>query len=112
MKKFINDPFDFVEELTEGIIKAHGDYYRADKGDLRIIVRQDAPIKGKVAIATGGGSGHLPVFMGYVGKGLADGACIGNVFSSPSAGQMKRVTKAIDGGAPLSGRHDELQFCC
>lgn len=71
MKKFINDPFDFVEELTEGIIKAHGDYYRADKGDLRIIVRQDAPIKGKVAIATGGGSGHLPVFMGYVGKGLA-----------------------------------------
>ena len=99
MKKFINDPFDFVEELTEGIIKAHGDYYRADKGDLRIIVRQDAPIKGKVAIATGGGSGHLPVFMGYVGKGLADGACIGNVFSSPSAGQMKRVTKAIDGGA-------------
>ena len=46
MKKFINDPFDFVEELTEGIIKAHGDYYRADNGDLRIIVRQDAPIKG------------------------------------------------------------------
>ena len=115
MKKFIDDPFDFVEELTEGIIKAHGDYYRADKGDLRIIVRQDAPIKGKVAIATGGGSGHLPVFMGYVGKGLADGACIGNVFSSPSAGQMKRVTKAIDGGAGvlyLYGRYqgDMMNF--
>ena len=115
MKKFINDPFDFVEELTEGIIKAHGDYYRADKGDLRIIVRQDAPINGKVAIATGGGSGHLPVFMGYVGKGLADGACIGNVFSSPSAGQMKRVTKAIDGGAGvlyLYGRYqgDMMNF--
>ena len=115
MKKFINDPFDFVEELTEGIIKAHGDYYRADKGDLRIIVRQDAPIKGKVAIATGGGSGHLPVFMGYVGKGLADGACIGNVFSSPSAGQMKRVTKALDGGAGvlyLYGRYqgDMMNF--
>ena len=115
MKKFINDPFDFVEELTEGIIKAHCDYYRADKGDLRIIVRQDAPIKGKVAIATGGGSGHLPVFMGYVGKGLADGACIGNVFSSPSAGQMKRVTKAIDGGAGvlyLYGRYqgDMMNF--
>ena len=115
MKKFINDPFDFVEELTEGIIKAHGDYYRADKGDVRIIVRQDAPIKGKVAIATGGGSGHLPVFMGYVGKGLADGACIGNVFSSPSAGQMKRVTKAIDGGAGvlyLYGRYqgDMMNF--
>ena len=82
---------------------------------MRIIVRQDAPIKGKVAIATGGGSGHLPVFMGYVGKGLADGACIGNVFSSPSAGQMKRVTKAIDGGAGvlyLYGRYqgDMMNF--
>ena len=115
MKKFINDPFDFVEELTEGIINAHPDYYRAENGDLRVIVRQDAPVKGKVAIATGGGSGHLPVFMGYVGKGLADGACIGNVFSSPSAGQMKRVTKAIDGGAGvlyLYGRYqgDMMNF--
>lgn len=115
MKKFINDPFDFVEELTEGIIHAHPDYYRAENGDLRVIVRQDAPVKGKVAIATGGGSGHLPVFMGYVGKGLADGACIGNVFSSPSAGQMKRVTKAIDSGAGvlyLYGRYqgDMMNF--
>ena len=115
MKKFINDPFDFVEELTEGIIHAHPDYYRAENGDLRVIVRQDAPVKGKVALATGGGSGHLPVFMGYVGKGLADGACIGNVFSSPSAGQMKRVTKAIDSGAGvlyLYGRYqgDMMNF--
>ena len=82
---------------------------------MRVIVRQDAPVKGKVAIATGGGSGHLPVFMGYVGKGLADGACIGNVFSSPSAGQMKRVTKAIDSGAGvlyLYGRYqgDMMNF--
>ena len=115
MKKFIKDPFYFVEELTEGIIHAHPDYYRAENGDLRVIVRQDAPVKGKVAIATGGGSGHLPVFMGYVGKGLADGACIGNVFSSPSAGQMKRVTKAIDSGAGvlyLYGRYqgDMMNF--
>lgn len=111
----VKDPFDFVEELTEGIIHAHPDYYRAENGDLRVIVRQDAPVKGKVAIATGGGSGHLPVFMGYVGKGLADGACIGNVFSSPSAGQMKRVTKAIDSGAGvlyLYGRYqgDMMNF--
>lgn len=98
MKKFLNDPFDFVDEMSEGIIKAHPQDYRAENGDLRVIVRADAPVRGKVAIATGGGSGHLPVFMGYVGKGLADGACIGNVFSSPSTGQMKRVTKAIDGG--------------
>ena len=115
MKKFINDPFDFVDELTEGIVKAHPESFRAEKGDLRVIVRADAPVKGKVAIATGGGSGHLPVFMGYVGKGLADGASIGNVFSSPSTGQMKRVTKAIDGGAGvlyLYGRYqgDMMNF--
>lgn len=98
MKKFINDPFDFVEEMTDGILQAHPNYYKAVGGDLRVIVRADAPLNGKVAIATGGGSGHLPIFMGYVGKGLADGAAIGNVFSSPSTGQMLRVTKAIEGG--------------
>ncbi len=115
MKKIINDPFDFVEEMTEGILKAHKKDYRAENGDLRVIVRADAPVKGKVAIATGGGSGHLPVFMGYVGPGLADGAAIGNVFSSPSTGQMYRVTKAIDGGAGvlyLYGRYqgDMMNF--
>ena len=98
MKKILNDPFEFVDEMTEGILKAHPEYYRAENDDLRVIVRADAPAKDKVAIATGGGSGHLPVFMGYVGKGLADGAAIGNVFSSPSSGQMLRVTKAVDGG--------------
>lgn len=115
MKKFINSPFEFVDELTEGILKAHPDYFRCVDGDLRAIVRADGPVAGKVAIATGGGSGHLPVFMGYVGKGLADGACIGNVFSSPSTGQMKRVTKAIDAGAGvlyLYGRYqgDMMNF--
>ncbi len=98
MKKIINDPFDFVEEMMKGILKAHKNDYVAVDEDLRVIVRADAPVKGKVAIATGGGSGHLPVFMGYVGPGLADGAAIGNVFSSPSTGQMLRVTKAIDAG--------------
>lgn len=66
---------------------------------LRELVRADAPKRGKVAIATGGGSGHLPVFIGYVGKGLCDGVAIGNVFASPSAQQMYNVTKAINGGA-------------
>ena len=99
MKKIINDPMAVVDEMMEGILKAHGQSLRAADGDLRAIVRADAPVKGKVAIATGGGSGHLPVFMGYVGKGLADGASIGNVFSSPTTGQMLKVTKAIHGGA-------------
>jgi len=98
MKKILNDPFDFVDEMMEGIIKAHLDSFRAVDGDLRVIVHANAPIKNKVAIASGGGSGHLPVFMGYIGKGLIDGASIGNVFSSPSTNQMLNVTKAIDGG--------------
>jgi len=98
MKKIINDPFRVVDEMMEGILKAHPQNLRAAGGDLRAIVRADAPVMGKVAIATGGGSGHLPVFMGYVGKGLVDGASIGNVFSSPTTKQMLKVTRGIDGG--------------
>src|ERR1700681_590547 len=95
MQKLINRPDDFVDEMLEGILAAHPDQLRRGD-DPRAIVRADAPVRGKVAIATGGGSGHLPVFMGYVGRGLADGAAIGNVFASPSADQMLAVTKAID----------------
>jgi len=62
-------------------------------------MRADAPVDGKVAIVTGGGSGHLPVFMGYVGRGLLDGAAIGNVFASPSVNQMLALTRAVHGGA-------------
>jgi dihydroxyacetone kinase len=68
-------------------------------GDARALVRADAPVPGKVALATGGGSGHLPVFLGYVGKGLLDGCAVGNVFSSPNPEQMLEVTRAIHGGA-------------
>jgi phosphoenolpyruvate---glycerone phosphotransferase subunit DhaK len=98
MKKMINDPLTVVDEMLEGILKAHPLALKSAGGDLRAIVRIDAPVKEKVGIATGGGSGHLPVFMGYVGKGLIDGASIGNVFSSPTTGQMLKVTKAINGG--------------
>ena len=99
MKKIINDPFAVVDEMLEGIILAHGDRLRLVGDDKRAVVRADAPVPGKVGIVTGGGSGHLPVFMGYVGKGLADGASIGNVFSSPTVDQMLAATKAVDGGA-------------
>lgn len=99
MKKIINDPFAVVDEMLEGIILAHPGDLRLVGEDRRAVVRADAPIQGKVGIATGGGSGHLPVFMGYVGKGLVDGCSIGNVFSSPTAEQMLAATKAIDGGA-------------
>ncbi len=99
MKKIINDPFAFVDEMLEGILLAHPDQLRLVGPDKRVVVRTDAPIQGKVGIATGGGSGHLPVFMGYVGKGLVDGCSIGNVFSSPTVEQMLAATQAIHGGA-------------
>src|SRR3954468_23827496 len=98
MQKLINRPDDFVDEMLEGVLAAHPDQLKRGR-DARSIVRADAPIKGKVAIATGGGSGHLPVFMGYVGRGLADGVAVGNVFASPSAEQMLAVARAVEGGA-------------
>jgi phosphoenolpyruvate---glycerone phosphotransferase subunit DhaK len=97
MQKILNDPEAFVDEMLEGILAAHPDQLRMP--GARAIVRADAPVPGKVAIATGGGSGHLPVFMGYVGRGLIDGAAIGNVFASPSSDQMLEVTRAISAGA-------------
>lgn len=98
MKKFINKPEDFVDEMLEGILAAHPDQLKNVADDLRCIVRADAPKKGKVALATGGGSGHLPLFLGYVGQGMLDGCAVGGVFQSPSSEQALEVTKAIDGG--------------
>lgn len=97
MKKIINQPANFVPEMLEGLLKAHPDQLGYES-ELQCIVRADAPVQGKVALATGGGSGHLPVFLGYVGKGLLDGCAVGDVFNSPSADQMLTVTKRIHGG--------------
>lgn len=99
MKKFINKPEAFVDEMLQGILAAHADQLKHAAGDLRCIVRADAPVQGKVGLATGGGSGHLPLFLGYVGAGMLDGCSVGGVFQSPSAEQMLEVTKAIDSGA-------------
>lgn len=99
MKKIINDVEAFVDEVIEGILLAHPDALRAATGDKRALVRRDAGTKGRVGIVTGGGSGHLPLFLGYVGQGLASGVAVGNVFSSPSAQQIYAATKASDAGA-------------
>lgn len=97
MKKIMNAPANFVPEMLDGLLLAHPDQLaRAD--DPYCIVRTDAPVQGKVALATGGGSGHLPVFLGYVGKGLLDGCAVGDVFASPSSEQMLTTTRAIHGG--------------
>ncbi|QYH35173.1 dihydroxyacetone kinase subunit DhaK [Salinibacterium sp. M195] len=99
MRKIINDPDRFVDEMIEGIVLAHPEKVRLASTDPRVLVRTDAPVKGKVGIVTGGGSGHLPLFKGYVGAGLCSGVAIGNVFSSPSSRQCFEATKAVDGGA-------------
>jgi dihydroxyacetone kinase-like protein len=99
MKKILNQPGNFVDEMVEGILLAHPDQLKTPGDDRRIMVRADAPVTGKVGIVTGGGSGHLPLFKGYVGKGLCDGVAIGNVFSSPSSQQCFEATKAVNGGA-------------
>ena len=97
MKRFVNAPENYVPEMLEGILAAYPDQL-ASGDDHYAILRADAPVEGKVALATGGGSGHLPVFLGYVGEGLLDGCAVGDVFNSPSAEQMLDVTKRIHGG--------------
>ncbi len=99
MKKIINDPQAFVDETIEGILLAHPSHLKRAPDHDRALVRADAPVEGKVAIVTGGGSGHIPVFLGYVGPGLLDGVSIGNVFSSPSVDAMAAATRAAHGGA-------------
>ncbi|MDJ0379040.1 dihydroxyacetone kinase subunit DhaK [Cryobacterium sp. PH31-L1] len=99
MKKIINEPSAFVDEFVEGILLAHPTLLKTPGPDRRVLVRADAPVAGKVGIVTGGGSGHLPLFKGYVGRGLCDGVAIGNVFSSPSSAQVLEATKAVSGGA-------------
>lgn len=97
MKKFLNNAEDFVDEMLDGIYAAHPRQLGFIAGDKRCMVAANR-VSGKVGLATGGGSGHLPLFLGYVGAGLLDGAAVGGVFQSPSADQMFEVTKAIDQG--------------
>ena len=97
MKKLINDPNDVVVEALLGIEAAHRDL-RVDHHN-KIIYRGDAPKKGKVGIISGGGSGHEPLHGGFVGLGMLDAACAGEMFTSPVPDQMLAATKLVDGGA-------------
>ncbi|TXJ57277.1 dihydroxyacetone kinase subunit DhaK [Brachyspira aalborgi] len=99
MKKIINEATNFVDETIEGIIYAYGDKLKLLNDDKRIIITNFPVEKGKVGIVTGGGSGHLPVFLGYVGDGMLDGCAVGNVFASPSANKMTEMIKACDYGS-------------
>ena len=97
MKKIINKPSDFVEESIEGLVKSHPDIYAFSSDNKRVITRAKKA-SNKVGIVTGGGSGHLPVFTGYVGKGFLDACAIGSVFASPSVEQMVSAIKNADNG--------------
>ena len=98
MRKFRNDPADVVAESLAGLAAAHPRLVRHDP-DARVVVRADAPRAGKVALVSGGGSGHEPLHAGFVGTGMLDAACAGEVFTSPVPEQMLAATKAVDGGA-------------
>ncbi len=98
MKKLINQPDDVVTEALQGIAAAHADLVRVHSNP-NFIVRADAPVQGKVGLVSGGGSGHEPMHGGFVGQGMLDAACPGEVFTSPTPDQMLDATKAVNGGA-------------
>jgi dihydroxyacetone kinase-like protein len=98
MKKLINAPERVVEEMLRGIGLAHPELVRIIP-EHNVVVRADAPVQGKVALVSGGGSGHEPTHGGYVGQGMLDAACAGAVFTSPTPEQMLEATKAVNGGA-------------
>ena len=99
MKKILNEPVNYVDETLEGLVAAHPEYYRLYGDTKRVVARADDTASEKVGIVTGGGSGHLPVFTGYVGKGLLDACAIGDVFASPSSEQMADALRVADNGA-------------
>ena len=94
----MNKAENFVDEMIEGILAAHPGELTTVANDLRCMVNRNKTAK-KVGIATGGGSAHLPLFLGYVGEGMLDGCSVGGVFQSPGSVQMLEVTKSIDQGA-------------
>ncbi len=98
MKKLINDPADVVRDALLGMQAAHGDRLRVDHSH-RVVFRADAPRRGKVGLVSGGGSGHEPLHGGFVGPGMLDAACAGEVFTSPVPDQVLAATLGVDGGA-------------
>src|SRR5438876_11388103 len=98
MKKLINRVEDVVTEALAGMEALHPELIRVDY-ENQIVVRKDAPIRGKVGVISGGGSGHEPMHGGFVGLGMLDAACPGAIFTSPVPDQMLAATRAVNGGA-------------
>ncbi len=98
VKKFLNDPDKIVEEMLDGVVRAHRKYLSPIDKSNRALIARDGPRPGKVGLVIGGGSGHEPGFLGYVGKGLADAVAVGNIFSSPPPIPILHCAKAASGG--------------
>jgi dihydroxyacetone kinase-like protein len=97
MQKFINDPSLVVDDMLKGFLKAHPDLVEATAND-RVLKYRGAPVQGKVGIVTGGGSGHKPAFIGYLGRNMCDAVAVGEIFTSPPAQMFYDAIKAADGG--------------
>jgi dihydroxyacetone kinase len=102
MQRFLNDPDDVVDETVRGFVKAHGAQVRLHPSNPRVVVSVDAPRTGRVGVVTGGGSGHEPAFLGYVGRGVVDAVAVGEIFSSPTANSFADAIRAADGGAGVA----------
>lgn len=99
MKKILNTAGTFVQDTMEGIVAAYGDRVGLLNDDYRVLINKHPVQDGKVAVVTAGGSGHLPLFLGYVGDGLLDGCAVGEVFASPASEKMADMIRACDRGA-------------
>ncbi len=97
MKKFINDPFNVVDEMLEGYLEVNSRYMKK-LPEVRAVVGTHAPKKGKVGVVTGGGSGHKPAFIGFIGNGMLDAVAVGDIFTSPPPTSVYEAAKAVDGG--------------
>ena len=106
MQRILNNPDNIVDEMLEGYAKAHGDIIKrvitSEDNPRGVVAAVDAPIPGKVGIVSGGGSGHKPAFIGYVGKNMVDAAAVGEIFSSPTALAFLEAFRAANGGAGIA----------
>ena len=97
MQRFINDPDFVVDDTVRGFVKAHGDLVKLGENP-KVVAYAQAPVRGKVGVITGGGSGHEPAFIGYVGRNMLDAVAVGEIFSSPTAKSFYDAMKIADGG--------------
>lgn len=101
MQRILNNPDDIVDEMLKGFVKTHCDIVKTTEHP-RVLAAKAAPVQGKVGVVTGGGSGHKPAFIGYIGENLCDTAAVGEICSSPTAAAFLDAFKAADGGAGVA----------